>query len=74
MSDYRWVDRELFANSQIEVVYRDKYFLHFQDQGRNIFVMTKNKEKANSAKKNLNIIGLEEMGRRLDDIYVLIII
>lgn len=49
--DYRWIDRELFANSQVEVVYRDKYFFHFQDQGRNIFVMTKNKAKANSAKK-----------------------
>ncbi len=49
--DYRWIDKELFASSQVEVVYKDKYFFHFQDEGRNIFVMTKNKAKANSAKK-----------------------
>lgn len=49
--DYRWIDPGLFGSSQVEVVFADKYFFHFQDQGRNIFVMTKNAAKANSAKK-----------------------
>ena len=49
--DYRWINSELFASSQVEVTYKDKFYFHFQDNGRNIFVMTKNGAKAKSAKK-----------------------
>lgn len=49
--DYRWIDPELFANSQVEIVFGDKYFFHIQDQGRNIFIMTHNKAKANAARR-----------------------
>ncbi len=49
--DYRWISSEQFANSQVEVIYKDKYVFHFQDEGKNIFLMTKNKVKAETAKK-----------------------
>ena len=49
--DYRWIDPEMFAAGQVEVIYKDKYLFHFQDSGRDIFVMTKNAAKARSAKK-----------------------
>lgn len=49
--DYRWIEPEMFAAGQVEVIYKDKYLFHFQEEGRDIFVMTKNKAKAKSAKK-----------------------
>ncbi len=49
--DYRWIDPELFASSQVEVIFGDKYFFHIQDQGRNIFVMTNNRAKADAARR-----------------------
>ena len=49
--DYRWIDTELYSNSQVEVIYADKFFFHLRDDGRDYFVMTKNKEKARSAKR-----------------------
>lgn len=48
--DYRWVDPELFAAGQVEVIYSDKYLFHFQDEGKNFFVVTKNKGKTKAAK------------------------
>ncbi len=49
--DYRWIDKDLFASSQVEVIYADKFYFHFTDAGRHFFVMTKNKEKAKTAKR-----------------------
>ncbi len=49
--DYRWIDEELFASSEVEVIYADKFYFHFNESGHDHFVMTKNKEKAKAAKK-----------------------
>lgn len=49
--EYRWISSELFASSQIEVTYKDKYVFHFQDGGSNIFIVTKNKGKAGIARR-----------------------
>ena len=51
VKDYRWIKPEQFASSQVEVVYKDKYIFHFMDGSENIFLMTKNKDKAEAAKK-----------------------
>ncbi|MEM9469984.1 MAG: helix-turn-helix transcriptional regulator [Pseudomonadota bacterium] len=49
--NYRWIDPDLYAAGQVEIIYKDKYLFHFQDEGRNIFVMTKNRAKARTAAK-----------------------
>lgn len=49
--DYRWIEPELYASSQVEVIYADKFYFHFRDEGRDYFVLTKNKEKARTAKR-----------------------
>ncbi len=48
---YRWIDPDLFMNSQVEVIYGDKFVFHLQEDERNFFVMTHNKAKSRNARK-----------------------
>ena len=52
--DYKWIDPELYASSQVEVIYGDKFYFHFRDAGRDFFVLTKSKEKARTAKRQFD--------------------
>lgn len=49
--DYRWIEAEYFAQSEVEVIYADKYIQHFADGEKDTFTVTKNAAKARSEKK-----------------------
>ncbi len=48
---YRWIEPDLFVNSQVEVIYGDNFVFHLQEDEQDFFVMTRNKAKARNAKK-----------------------
>lgn len=49
--DYRWIDADYFAQSEVEVIYADRYVQHFADNNDDTFTLTKNASKARSEKK-----------------------
>ena len=49
--DYRWIDADYFAQSEVEVIYADKYVQHFAEGEMDTFTITKNAAKARSEKK-----------------------
>lgn len=51
MNDYRWIDKDYFAQSEVEVTYADRYVQHFVENNEDTYTLTKNKAKASSEKK-----------------------
>ncbi len=46
--DYRWIDPEYFAHREVRVIYADRYVIHFVEKNRDVFVVTKNKDAADT--------------------------
>jgi len=49
---YRWIDPEYFGNSQVTVIYRDRYIIHIPMQKR--FLMIKNQYLADDMRKKFD--------------------
>jgi DNA-binding XRE family transcriptional regulator len=51
--NYRWIDPELFASSEVEVVYGDRCVLHIVEEGNSKFQVIKNKANAGARRKQI---------------------
>jgi len=51
-SGYRWIDPEFHADSEVSVIYADKFALHVvAEQDRNIFMLIKNRDLASAMRR-----------------------
>ncbi|NCC23185.1 MAG: XRE family transcriptional regulator [Alphaproteobacteria bacterium] len=51
--NYRWIDAEYFSQSQVEVVYADRYVIHLTEDKNNQFQIVRNKENASVRRKQI---------------------
>lgn len=49
--NYRWIDAEFFADSEVQVIYADRYVLHVPERGKDTFVLIKNSSLATMMRK-----------------------
>ena len=49
--NYRWLDPDFFANSQVSVIYADKCVEHVKEDDKDVFIMVKNEAMADSRRK-----------------------
>lgn len=51
INDYRWIPADYFADSEISVIYGDKYMQHVQDKHKSLFIVMKSAAHANVMRK-----------------------
>lgn len=49
--DYRWIDPEYFADREVRVIYADRYVIHIVEQNKDMFIVTKNEDAAETHRK-----------------------
>lgn len=50
-ANYRWIDSEYFASSEVSVIYADRYVRHVVDHGKDIFIIIRNQTLADVGRR-----------------------